>query len=226
MRKSLIVLLAMLFIMSGCGKEKENQVMSSAVNEEPSEHEEYLYNLTVKVVEVHETYMLVSPIQSGDVKITDSISVDLKCISDGSVPDVGNLYEIIYDGNILETYPAQLQEIYDMKRVENTPSGVVTNTITYQDGEAHELYDADIQAIMSLLDSYTWNEGTGDCLNDYMFTINELRYGYHSDCGTINDITHSRSVVVNENDRVYLNELLKQFVQERVWNGTMKVECY
>ena len=61
------------------------------------------------VIEVHEGSMTVRPAEgSEELKSADAILIDLDDITDGSTPEVGDTYEIEYNGEIMESYPAQI----------------------------------------------------------------------------------------------------------------------
>ena len=61
------------------------------------------------VIEVYEGSMTVRPVEgSEELKSADAISVGFTDITDGSTPEVGDTYEIEYDGEIMESYPAQI----------------------------------------------------------------------------------------------------------------------
>lgn len=70
--------------------------------------------LTARVVEVHERSILVAPLE-GEVPGSDSrilITVDA-----GSGYAVGDVVQIRYDGQILETWPLQLGRVYGIERI-------------------------------------------------------------------------------------------------------------
>ena len=53
--------------------------------------------------------MTVRPVEgSEELKSADAILIDLDDITDGSTPEVGDTYEIEYNGEIMESYPAQI----------------------------------------------------------------------------------------------------------------------
>lgn len=68
--------------------------------------------VTVIVTEVNETSMLVTPIDGSDVLLSAAVfDVALTSVTDGSTPEIGSMYEIHYDGTVLETYPAAFSGI-------------------------------------------------------------------------------------------------------------------
>lgn len=95
MKKLLIILLGLcLILMTGCGLSMNN------VDKKPS--------FTGKVLELHASYVLVDGENIGAVTVTRQTTIPA-----GS-PDmnVGDTVTVYYDGNIMETYPAQLGEVY------------------------------------------------------------------------------------------------------------------
>lgn len=325
MNKKLINALLSLIMISIIGCAKQDTTTNTNVIEDETKtditvvHSEDVnavdnYKFSAYVHEIHDTYILVTPIKTTTgVNISCLISIDLKHISDDSLPTLGDTYEITYDGLILETYPAQLHEIYEMKRVsvgskiydvEHTESsigvvrpsvmiqgivyydtgrisdlenrddvihGTITSTIDsskmprendqsnfgvdfryqiyselnrvelllddnqwhvfeckegsnntikrFNESTNYKLYEIDEAALNIVLVKYKWTEGTADCLSDYELVIDNVRYVYHSDCGTINDITNQKSITLNDKDKEYVNGLLKQFVSERHWSS-------
>ena len=74
------------------------------------------------VVEAHDDYLMVEPLAgSNESKSADRIHVSLKnkTISWPN-PTVNDVIEISYDGSIMETYPAQLGEVYHIEIVTAT----------------------------------------------------------------------------------------------------------
>ena len=66
-----------------------------------------------KVLEVHDKYLLVEPFaDSKESKSADKIEIALKEKESWPIPAVDDLVKIVYDGNIMETYPARLGKVY------------------------------------------------------------------------------------------------------------------
>ena len=80
------------------------------------------FSFQAKVLEVHDSYLLVEPLaNSNESKSAGRIQVSLKDKkASWSIPVVDDLVEIVYDGNIMETYPAQLGKVYRIEVVKTT----------------------------------------------------------------------------------------------------------
>ncbi len=75
-------------------------------------------NVNVIVTEITDESIIVTPVaDSPELKSSDKFVVPLTAISDGTTPKVDSEYSIKYDGAIMETYPAQFVEIFDMRIV-------------------------------------------------------------------------------------------------------------
>lgn len=178
------------------------------------------HKFSVYVKEVGEGYVLVSPVSGGEAVSAELISVSPDNISDNSLPSVGDVYEIVCDGTIKETYPAQLNEIYEMNCVEKGYGLKDMNTIKkIENEEIYNLYEIDMDAIESVLCNYTWSEGTGDCLCDYELTVDKVQYMYHADCGTFSDVTNRKHITLDETHKELMNGLMEQFVSVRYWSS-------
>ena len=70
------------------------------------------------VLEVHEYYLLVEPFEDEEErKSSDKISVDINTLSLNPVSEikVGSKIRVVYDGEILESYPAQLGNVFAIR---------------------------------------------------------------------------------------------------------------
>ncbi|MGG7177387.1 hypothetical protein ACQPU1_07350 [Clostridium paraputrificum] len=73
------------------------------------------------VLEVQENYLLVEPIEGEDeLKSSDRIKVTKDIVSKAGVPDVkvGDEIRIVYNGEIMESYPARLGVVYAIYRAD------------------------------------------------------------------------------------------------------------
>ena len=77
------------------------------------------------VLEVHDTYLLVAP-EPGSVAASsaDKIEIPLKYQESWPIPQVGDTILIVYDGYILETYPARITTVYRVE-IMNFDSGPI-----------------------------------------------------------------------------------------------------
>ncbi len=73
------------------------------------------------VLEAHDGTLLVEPVEgSAELRSADRITVPIRHIEPSPEPKIGDMVEIEYDGTILESYPAQLGEVYRICVVEET----------------------------------------------------------------------------------------------------------
>lgn len=68
------------------------------------------------ILEIKDTCYLVEPVEgSQELKSADKITVPIKKLDQSLEPEVGDVIEIKYNGEIAESYPAQITEVYDIK---------------------------------------------------------------------------------------------------------------
>lgn len=71
-----------------------------------------------EILEVHDGYFLVEPVAgSWELSSADRIEVPMKNMDPSLEPQAGDIIEIEYSGEILETYPARLHEVYSIRVV-------------------------------------------------------------------------------------------------------------
>ena len=93
---ALIPVLALILALSGCTGSNPGKEITT---------------FEATVIEVHEDSMTVKPAEgSEELKSADAIIIGLDDITDGSTPEVGDTYEIEYNGEIMESYPAQIAD--------------------------------------------------------------------------------------------------------------------
>ena len=101
---SVVLLLCMIF-MFGCGNEKVDPY----------------FNATV--LEVYEKSVLVEPFEGTDeLKSADQINVSTEVVSTHEVPqlEAGTTIRIVYNGDIAESYPAQINTVFAIYLVDET----------------------------------------------------------------------------------------------------------
>ena len=77
------------------------------------------------VLETKDNYCLVEPVEgSMELNSADRIEVQIQNLDSSSQPEAGDIIEITYSGDITETYPAQLGEIYSIKITQKADSAV------------------------------------------------------------------------------------------------------
>ena len=112
--KKIILMLLVICMTSlvACGNSNQNL---------ENEHE-----FTAKILEVHESSILVEPIAgSNELSSADKISVNLKNFAELSL-QVGDYVLITYDGMIAESYPAQILNVFDIQKVSMSTSNTPT----------------------------------------------------------------------------------------------------
>lgn len=72
-----------------------------------------------EILEVCDGYFLVEPVEgSWELNSADQIEVPMENMDPALEPEVGDIIEISYSGEILETYPARLSKVYSIKVAE------------------------------------------------------------------------------------------------------------
>ena len=71
--------------------------------------------LRAKILEIHDGYFLVEPVEgSWELSSASKIEVPIRNMSPSPEPQVGDILNIEYDGQILETYPARINKVYHL----------------------------------------------------------------------------------------------------------------
>lgn len=80
------------------------------------ENAEYSFRATV--LEVHQAYLLVVPVEeSPERSSADQITVSLQGKTSWPTPQVGDTVDVFYNGDLLETYPAHISQLYRVEIV-------------------------------------------------------------------------------------------------------------
>ena len=70
----------------------------------------------------------------------------------------------------------------------------------------------DSQIIRNYFSDGKYENGTGDCMSDYIFTTRAgQKIYYHSECGTFNDIVNNGSYKVSDYQREERNAVLSKY---------------
>ena len=81
-----------------------------------------------EILEIHDSYYLVKPVEeSQELKSADQIEVSIGNLELSLKPTTGDRIKVEYDGEIVESYPAQITEVYD---IEITYNGITRNNQT------------------------------------------------------------------------------------------------
>lgn len=103
MKKYISIILSIMCILSfiGCGHADKAEATFQAT-----------------ILEMKDTYYLVEPVEgSQELKSSDQITVPIKNLAPSLEPEAGDIIEIKYNGEIVESYPAQITEVYGIKVV-------------------------------------------------------------------------------------------------------------
>lgn len=101
-RFCMVILFCCVLFLTACGRNGERNAVT----------------FEAKILEVNEGYFLVEPVEgSQELKSTDKIQVPMKNMDPSPEPQVGDMIEISYNGEIAESYPAQLTEVYSIRFV-------------------------------------------------------------------------------------------------------------
>lgn len=76
------------------------------------------------ILEIQNSSCLVEPVEgSQELNSSDRITISMEKLDSSLEPEVGDIIEITYNGDIMETYPARLGEVYSIKVVTEAPEG-------------------------------------------------------------------------------------------------------
>ena len=102
MKKLIPLLLSLAFVLTLIGCTSEDKATFQAT-----------------ILEIEEGYYLVEPVEgSTELNSADRIMVPMVNINPSQEPEVGDTLEIVYDGTIAESYPAQINTVYSISVVE------------------------------------------------------------------------------------------------------------
>lgn len=74
-----------------------------------------------KILEISEKSFLVEPVEgSWELNSSDQFTVPIEKMDSALEPQIGDIIEIVYNGEIMESYPARLGKVYSIKVVEET----------------------------------------------------------------------------------------------------------
>ena len=74
-----------------------------------------------EILEIHDGHYLVKPVEgSWELNSADRIVVPISNAHPSPEPEIGNVIEIEYSGEILESYPAQIADVYGIKVIKQT----------------------------------------------------------------------------------------------------------
>ena len=74
-----------------------------------------------EILEIHDGHYLVKPVEgSWELNSADRIEVPIRNAHPSPEPEIGDMIEIEYSGEILETYPARIADVYGIKVIKET----------------------------------------------------------------------------------------------------------
>lgn len=83
-----------------------------------------------EILEIHDGNYLVKPVEgSWELSSADRIEVPIRNVHPSPEPEIGDVIEIEYAGEILETYPAQIADVYGIKVIEKTKALPIWQTM-------------------------------------------------------------------------------------------------
>ena len=108
MKKYIFLIFLLMFSISlvACGNNINNNIVDEPNNDEIIKKE---VSFEAKILEIHEKSILVEPVEgSNELKSSDKISLGVSNINIDFDLQLGQTIKIVYDGMIMESYPAQI----------------------------------------------------------------------------------------------------------------------
>ena len=122
-----------------------------------------------EILEVHDGYFLVKPESSWAINSADKIEVPTENMDASLEPEVGDIIEVSYGGEILETYPARLNNIFSIKVIEEA------DTVSFHDKTFNK---ADLSA-----ETLEWLEKYNAMSEDEQLAISYIPADLYELCG-------------------------------------------
>ena len=99
-----------------------------------------------EILEIHGGHYLVKPVEgSWELNSADRIEVPIRNVHPSPEPEIGDVIEIEYSGEILETYPARIADVYGIKVIKETetwdliPMVMVNGTVYLDTGHESKI---------------------------------------------------------------------------------------
>ena len=143
-----------------------------------------------EILEIYDGNYLVKPVEgSWELSSADRIEVPIRNAHPSQEPEIGDVIEIEYSGEILETYPARIADVYGIKVIKETETWdlipmVMVNGILYLD-TGHE---SKIEARCGVMDGEITSQVDGNkqpSVDDQSNFGTEYGYQYGATEGTI-----------------------------------------
>ena len=117
-----------------------------------------------EILEIHDGHYLVKPVEgSWELNSADRIVVPISNAHPSPEPEIGNVIEIEYSGEILESYPAQIADVYGIKVIKQTetwdliPMVMVNGTLYLDTG-----HESKIEARCGVMDGEITSQVDGN----------------------------------------------------------------
>ena len=117
-----------------------------------------------EILEDHNGYYLVKPVEgSWELNSADRIEVPIRNAHPSPEPEIGDVIEIEYSGEILETYPARIADVYGIKVIKETetwdliPMVMVNGTLYLDTG-----HESKIEARCGVMDGEITSQVDGN----------------------------------------------------------------
>ena len=143
-----------------------------------------------KILEIHGSHYLVKPVEgSWELNSADRMEVPIRNAHPSPEPEIGDVIEIEYSGEILETYPAQIADVYGIKIIKEAetwdliPMVMVNGTLYLDTG-----HESKIEARCGVMDGEITSQVDGSkqpTVDDQSNFGTGYRYQYGATEGTI-----------------------------------------
>ena len=117
-----------------------------------------------EILEIHGSHYLVKPVEgSWELNSADRIEVPVRNAHPSPEPEIGDVIEIEYSGEILETYPARIADVYGIKVIKETetwdliPMVMVNGTLYLDTG-----HESKIEARCGVMDGEITSQVDGN----------------------------------------------------------------
>lgn len=199
MKKNISIILSIMCILSlvGCGKKEP-------VGDPPS------VSFQATILEINNQTYLVEPVEgSQELKSADQITVPMKNLDPSLEPEIGDIIEIKYNGEIAESYPAQITEVYGIKVVkEASEEVIVSGAPLAPDVSGKDLESVSYIEVMSGLTGQRIKVKDADSVQKVMDDIESLKYEKKN---AVEEVGYAYRIrFYNEND----DELGRIFITE------------
>lgn len=163
-----------------------------------------------EILEIYDGYFLVKPEPGWAINSADQIEVSMKNMDPSLEPQVGDIIEISCSGEILETYPARIHDVYSIRVVQEAetwdliPMVMVNGTLYLDTG-----HESNVKARCGVMDGEITSQVDGSerpSVDDQSNFGTGYGYQYGPTEGTI-------EIYMNEKWWVFATEKVRQEIQ-------------